>query len=65
VTVADQGDRLRFVFPDGVTDELRPESETVFFDPDDGQSIEFLVDDESSAVTGFSAPGFQAVKVES
>lgn len=65
VMVAEQGDRLRFVFPDGVTDELRPESETVFFDPDDGQSIEFLVDDESRAVTGFSASGFQAVKVES
>ena len=65
VTVAEQGDRLRFVLPDGVTDELRPESETVFFGTNAGQSIEFLVDDESTVVTGFSGSGVQAVKVES
>jgi CubicO group peptidase (beta-lactamase class C family) len=64
LSVAESGDRLRFVLPDGGDGVLRPVTETEFFDPEEGQTVTFTVDESSGAASGFTGPGFEAKKVE-
>jgi CubicO group peptidase (beta-lactamase class C family) len=48
--------------PDGERATLLPESETVFFDPDDGQMINFTMDDDR--VSGFRVGGTTAKRLD-
>jgi CubicO group peptidase (beta-lactamase class C family) len=62
--VADGVDRLYLEYPDGDTGFLRPESASVFFDPADFETIEFLFDEATGAVTGFDWQGTVMPKIE-
>jgi CubicO group peptidase (beta-lactamase class C family) len=64
LTLADPGDRLLYVLPDGSGGEMRPQSETEFFDPEDGQQIRFRIDDAAGEIVGFSGPGFEAARIK-
>ena len=64
VRVADEGDRLFLEYPEGESGYLRPESDTVFFDPADFVPVEFLVDEASGDVTGFEWQGYMVPKVD-
>jgi len=57
-----EGRGLAAVLPDDQRGTLLPESETIFFDPDDGQMITFV--EEGGQVTGFRAGGATATKLD-
>ena len=52
VSVAGTGDRLDFRLESGETGSLRPLSPRVFFETSEGSELEFLVDEDSGAITG-------------
>jgi CubicO group peptidase (beta-lactamase class C family) len=62
--VADEGDRLFLEYPDGDSGVLRPESATVFFDPADFVTVDFLLDEATGAVTGFDWQGNVIPKID-
>jgi CubicO group peptidase (beta-lactamase class C family) len=62
VQLSVEGDRLSGVLPDESTFVLRPESELLFIDPEDGQTVTFEFDGD--VVAALTVPGARAVKIE-
>lgn len=64
IAVADSGDRLRFSLPDGSEGELRAQSPTAFFDPNDGGVLEFVVEEGGGPAVALTGRGFRARRVD-